>query len=469
MNINVLDPRTGAVDRTLVAPDLATLTDQAARLRQAQPQWEALGAQGRADVLLRWREQIVQSGDAIVEALTRDTGRRTESRLELNSILGMLDRWTTQAPQMLAPRTPVPASMPGKFVGGGARPRTLVGVISPWNFPLLLGLIDTIPALAAGCAVLLKPSEVTPRFIEPLMATVAEVPELASVLLAVEGAGQTGAAVVDLVDCVAFTGSVPTGRLVGRAAAEAFIPAFLELGGMDPALVLADADLDRATSAVLWGGTANTGQSCLSIERVYADRQIFDDFVEQLVAKAKRIRLAWPTLDDGELGPLIDGDQAVVIERHLADAVAKGAIVHCGGTVERHGGGYWCLPTVLTNVDHTMLVMTAETFGPILPVMPFDTLDEGIALANDSIYGLSAAVLAGTEAQAMEVAARLDAGAISIDDAGLGAFVFDGEKDSFKFSGLGGSRMGPGSLQRFLRRQSYIINRVADRNPWWQD
>lgn len=469
VGIDVCDPRTGAAERVLLAPTLATLTSHAARLRDAQRCWADRGADGRAEVLLRWRAELERSGDQVVDALIRDTGRRTESRLELESILGMLDRWAAQAPAMLAAGQPAPASLPGKVVGSSARAYGLVGVISPWNFPLLLGLIDTIPALVAGSAVLLKPSEVTPRFIEPLMATVTAVPELAEVLHIVEGAGEVGSAMIGLVDCVAFTGSVPTGRLVGRAAAEAFIPAFLELGGKDPALVLAGADLDRASSAVLWGGTANAGQSCLSIERVYVAKEIFANFVDQLVVKADKVGLAWPTLDDGELGPLIDRNQAVVIERHLADAVAKGATIRCGGRIERHGGGYWCRPTVLTGVDHSMLIMTEETFGPILPVMSCSTVAEGIRLANDSNYGLSAAVLAGSEAQALEIAAQLEAGAISIDDAGLGAFVFDGEKDAFKSSGLGGSRTGPASLRRFLRRQTFIINHSPHRNPWWWD
>jgi aldehyde dehydrogenase (NAD+) len=342
-------------------------------------------------------------------------------------------------------------------------------VISPWNFPLLLGLIDAVPALAAGCAVLVKPSEVTPRFIAPLMRTVRAVPELAEVLCVVEGAGDIGEALVGLVDAICFTGSVPTGRAVGAAAARAFIPAFLELGGKDAAIVLADADLDRATSAVVWGGTANAGQACQSIERIYVDTSVFNVFVAQLVTKARRLRLAWPRPEDGEIGPLIDADQAQVIQRHLQDAAAKGAVALCGGELLRHGGGWWCPPTVLTGVDHSMAVMTEETFGPVLPVMPFTDIDEAIRLANDTCYGLSAAVLAGTVDDALAVARRLEAGAVSINDAALTAIVRDGEKHSFKASGLGGSRLGPASLRRFVRRQAFLINHGRGADPWWYD
>jgi acyl-CoA reductase-like NAD-dependent aldehyde dehydrogenase len=158
--------------------------------------------------------------------------------------------------------------------------------------------------------------------------------------------------------------------------------------------------------------------------------------------------------------------QVRVLEDHLADAVAKGASVRCGGTVERMDGGAWCRPTVLTGVDHSMQVLTEETFGPIIPVMAFDEVDEAVALANDTIYGLSAAVF-GEEDEALEVARRLDAGGISVNDASLTAFVHEGEKQSFGSSGLGGSRMGPAALLRFGRRQAYLVARHGGRDPWW--
>lgn len=463
----VRDPRTGRVTRPLRPPAPGQLEAVTVGLRGAQPGWLALGPAGRAEVLTRWRDQIAAAEREIVEALTEDTGRHGESVLEVRAVLGFLDRWARDAPGLLAAPPPVPASVPGITVHGDHLPYPLVGVISPWNFPLLLGLIDAVPALAAGCAVLVKPSEVTPGFIAPLLRTVAQVPELAGVFTALEGDGVTGAALVPLVDAVVFTGSVPTGRLVAAAAAAAFVPAFLELGGKDPAIVLADADLERAASAILWGGTANAGQSCLSVERVYVEESVHDEFVALLAGKARSLRLARPGPRDGQIGPLIDPDQAVVVERHLADAVAKGATVVCGGGVERLDGGYWCRPTVLTGVDHDMLVMTEETFGPVLPVMAVADVDTAVELANDSPYGLSAAVFAGTGAGASAVAVRLEAGAVSVNDAALTAFVHDGEKHAFKSSGLGGSRMGPASLRRFLRSRTYLVNGRTEADPWW--
>ncbi|WP_113702373.1 aldehyde dehydrogenase family protein, partial [Nonomuraea lactucae] len=404
--------------------------------------------------------------DDLLAALVADTGRVAESVLEQRIVAGLVARWVRQAPALLAPPPETPASLPGPpggpaiVVGGDAVPYELVGVISPWNFPLLLGLIDAVPALAAGCAVLVKPSEVTPRFIEPLMRLVPE--ELP--LRVVEGGAETGAALVGLVDAVVFTGGVPAGRRVAEAAARAFVPAFLELGGKDPAIVLDGADLDRAASAILWGGTANAGQSCQSIERVYVARGVHDEFLALLAAKAARVRL---TCEGGPIGPIIEPGHEGVIAAHLADAVAKGAAVHTGGRIERHGGGHWCRPTVLSSVDHSMLVMTEETFGPLLPVMAVDGPDEAVALANDSVYGLSAAVFAGREEQAMAVAARLQAGAVSVNDASLTALVHEGEKHSFRLSGLGGSRMGAASIGRFLRRRAFLVNRSEAADPWW--
>ncbi|WP_436775840.1 aldehyde dehydrogenase family protein [Yinghuangia sp. YIM S09857] len=465
--VPVPDPRTGRPSHVLSAPTAAGLDAVCADLRNAQRAWELAGAGHRATVLTDFADALDRHGDAVVAALLADTGRLLESRLELDITVAALRRWAAQAPTLLAVGAERASEIPWIGIRPAYRPYELVGVISPWNFPLLLGLIDTIPAVAAGSAVVLKPSEVTPRFVAPLLAALADVPELAAVLAVVEGGAGTGAAVVDRVDLVAFTGSVPTGRAVARAAAERLIPVCLELGGKDPAIVGRDADLDHASSAILWGGTANAGQSCLSIERVYVHTDRHREFVDLLADKASRVGLAHPHPEHGGLGPIIDPAQVRVMEAHLTDAYRQGATAVTGGTLERIDGGTYLRPTVLTGVHHGMRVMTEETFGPILPVMPFATVDEAVALADDSPYGLSAAVFDATPEAAAAIGARLSAGAVSLNDAALTAVMHEGEKNAFKQSGIGGSRMGPASIERFVRRQSLLVHhgRVAD--PWW--
>lgn len=454
----VRNPRTGKADHEIVPLDAAALARVAARLRTAQPRWSALGLTTRLEMLSRLAARLEAHADAIAGALEVDTGRRAVSRIEVETVKGMIARWRREAPAIEGAITGARAKtvLPTVTAGTILKPYPLVGVISPWNFPLTLAMIDAIPALAAGCAVLVKPSEVTPRFIAPLLAALAGVPEIAAVLAVVEGDGETGAALVDTVDYVAFTGSVATGRKVAQAAARAFVPTSLELGGKDPLLVLASADPVQAARTALRASVVATGQACQSIERVYVDRAIAAPFLAELVRAAEAVRLNWPDIGAGDIGPFIHGPQADIVATQLADAVAKGATVLTGGEVENYGGGLWLRPTVVTGVTPEMTLMREETFGPVIPVTVFDSVDEAVALASASDFGLSAAVLAGSIAEAEAVAARLDAGAVSINDAALTSLIGEAEKSSFGHSGLGPSRMGASGLTRFWRRQALL-------------
>ncbi len=463
--IEVRNPRTGKFDYVIIPPPSKLLVQQCKRTRRAQVRWQQLGLEGRIEALQQWKQAILSGRDRLTEALVNDTGRLSVSVLEIDSFLSSIDRWCRLAPELLQ-ESAKNTAIPFIALQQTSVPYPLVGIISPWNFPLLLSTIDTIPALLAGCAVIVKPSEIAPRFVAPMITALNAVPKLHDVLTFVEGAGATGSLLIENVDLVCFTGSVATGRKVAEAAAKRFIPAFLELGGKDPAIILESANLELATSAILWGSVVNTGQSCLSIERIYVAESIFEKFYHQLVAKAHRLGLAYPTIESGEIGPIIAERQAAIISDHLLDAVEKGAVIHCGGVIEDLGGGWWCRPTVITQVNHSMKVMTEETFGPIMPVMPFATVEEAVSLANDSIYGLSAAVFA-SEAEALEVAYQIDAGGISINDAGLTAMIHEGEKNAFKFSGLGGSRMGAAALKRFMRKKAILIKTNATNDPWW--
>lgn len=455
--IAVRNPRTGQQDFSFEPPTEAALAGRCSALRRAQPAWWQAGMEHRIAVLRRWADAIDAHRDAIAAALAIDTGRTAIAVGEVRSASRNIRRWCDYGPSLIA--TPVHESgvMPSLRYSHQLVPYALVGGISPWNFPVALSLIDSVPALLAGCAVFVKPSEVTPRFVGPLKAAVAAVPELAEVFDIAAGDGATGAALIRQVDAVCFTGSVATGRKVAVAAAERFIPAFLELGGKDPAIILPSANLEDAADAILRGAVVASGQVCLSLERVYVHESRHDAFVELLAGKARQVKLNYPDIDRGDLGPLIFARQADIIDEHLDDAVAKGATIVCGGKTRNLGGGRYCEATVLTDVDHTMKVMTDETFGPVIPVMAFRTVDEAVALANDSEYGLSAAVFAATLDEARAVGERINAGGISLNDAALTRETYEAEKNSFGYSGMGGSRMGAAGLLRFYRKKALLM------------
>ena len=455
--MKVRNPRTGEYDYDLLEDAPLAISQKADDIREAQKKWRANTIEERVAVLQKWLNSFMQFQTEIAEKLAIDTARKRISEVETGGIIGLMQAWTYRAPQLFKPPANRPsASATTVQIGQQWIPYGLVGVISPWNFPLLLALIDTIPALLAGCGVLLKPSEVTPRFMDGLEKSIREVPELAAVLKLVRGGAEAGKAVVDNVDAICFTGSVPTGKKIGAACAERFIPAFLELGGKDPAIVLEDADLEVATDAILRSCVGATGQACQSLERIYVAKKIYDDFVATITKKAAAVTMT-TNPDEGQMGPLIFEKQAKKIQEQIDDAVAKGAQILTGGKVQNIGGGLWCAPTVLTGVNHQMDVMVEETFGPIIPIMSFSSEAQAIEWANDSIFGLSASVFSKDSAKAIEVASQIEAGAISINDGSLTNKVYDAEKNSFKESGINGSRMGDAGFLRFFRKKALLI------------
>lgn len=455
MKFEIRNPRTGQNDFTFEAPSPIEVQGTALALRAAQPAWHAAGLAHRIEVLQRWKAVLATHRGAIVDALAIDTGRRVIAGSEFGAMVGAIDRWCALAPTLLVEARGQSRAVPSVEYVTQLVPFALVSAISPWNFPYTLALIDALPALLAGCAVYVKPSEVTPRWTVPFNRALAQVPELAAVFALQPGGREMGEALVAASDAVCFTGSVKTGRAVAANAASHFVTAFLELGGKDPVIVTATADVAQAAETVLRASCTATGQACQSLERVYVDRRIHDRFVAELVARAQAVTL---TLDDparGILGPFIWANQAPVVEAQVEDAVRRGAKLLTGGRIERRGGE-WMRPTVLVGVTHEMRIMAEETFGPVMPVMPYDTIDEAIAFANSGEFGLSAAVIAGSLEEAEAIARRIDAGAVSLNDGALTAFVHDVEKNSFKLSGLGGSRMGPSGFLRFFRRKAIL-------------
>jgi len=454
----VRNPRTGEIDLVITPATEPEIAATCGRLREAQRVWGTAPVEERIAVMKSWAERLKAHRAALVAADSIDTGGGQISQVAPDMVVGAILRGCAHAPQLLqqARRAGRSPAMPHVSFDTNLRPYPLVGVIGPWNAPLMLSTLHAIPALIAGCAVIVKPSEVAPRFVAPLMQTIAEVPELAAVLTFVLGAAPTGQALIEHVDLINFTGSVPNGRKVAEACARRFIPAMLELGGKDPVIITQHADLERAATAVLRGAVTSTGQVCFSIERIYVHAAVHDRFVELLIEKAARVELNYPDPRRGQIGPFIFARQAQIVDEHIDDALAKGARLRAGGKSVSLGGGLYMYPTVLTDVSHEMKIMKDETFGPVMPVMRFRSDEEAVALANDTYYGLSAAVIGGSEEEARRIADRIEAGVVSVQDTFLTFAGFGvAEWESFKFSGMGGRGS---NIMAFLRKQAVLTN-----------
>ncbi len=454
----VRNPRTGKPDMEIEVADRAAVAAKAARLRAGQRKWSAMPVEERVKIMGRWAQVIATKyRQAIIDADSHDTGYCEISRIAPDMMLGVIGGLCASAPAQLkaALREGVARANPDIRFTSIVKPYGLVGIISPWNAPTMLSMLHAIPPLFAGCAVLLKPSEVTPRFTGPLFDSVREVPELAEVFDCVLGDGETGQALVEEADYISFTGSVPNGRKVAAACGARMIPYDVELGGKDPLIVMKGADIDRAVSATIRGAISATGQVCFSIERIYVDRAIHDEFVAALVERAQKIELNYPDPMGGHIGPFTGPHQAGIVKGHLEDALANGATIVEGGMPFQIEGGDYMRPTIITGVTHEMKIMREETFGPCMPVMAFDDIEEAIRLANDTDYGLSAAVIGPDEESAMAVGERIDAGKVSIQDTFLTFFGSEAKNDSFGFSGLPGLRP---DLTRYVRKQALLIN-----------
>ena len=407
------------------------------RARKAQPDWAALPVEERVRYLERALKLVVERQDDIVERVVQETGKaRSEAiSMEIFASCDVLSYYAKRAPKFLRPEKRRLHGMLRfvKKLRVVYRPLGVVGVITPWNGPFILSMNPTVQALAAGNAVLLKPSEVTPRS----GALVAEIFEAAGlpdgVLQVLTGDGETGAALCEAgVDKICFTGSVATGRKVAAACGERLIPCTLELGGKDPMIVCADADVESAAAGALAGAYMNTGQYCCGTERVYVVDEIADEFIEEAVKRAGELRQG--ASGEFDVGAIFWDRQLETIERHMQDAVEKGATVRVGGRRNPELSGLYYEPTVVTDVDHDMALMREETFGPILPIMRVHDEEEALRLANDTRYGLSATVWTKDEYKGAELAKRIDAGGVCINDMtvtyGAPEAPFGGLKDS---------------------------------------
>ena len=464
--IPVENPATGETIREIPMTGPDEVAALVARARSVQPGWEALGYAGRGRILKRTQKWLVEHADEVADTICSETGKTREDAMLVEVAYGAnaLGFWAKKAPKWLADEK-VHTFNPfvlGRRMVVRYRPVGVVGVIGPWNYPLVNSVGDAIPALAAGNAVVVKPSEVTPLTSLLFERGLHECGLPDGVFQVAVGTGETGAALIDEVDMVMFTGSTRTGRKVMERAAQTLTPVSLELGGKDPMIVLADANLERAANAAVYYSMQNGGQTCISIERVYVEAPVYDEFVAKVTEKTAKLRQGAPNgAGSVDVGAMTFPPQLEIVAQHVQQARDAGARVMTGGHA-REGAGRYFEPTVLADVDHSMTAMTEETFGPTLPVMKVADADEAVRQANDSPYGLGAAVFTKDLAKGERIARRIDAGAVCVNDAALNYLALELPMGGWKESGLG-VRHGPAGLKKYTRQQALMVTRFAPR------
>jgi succinate-semialdehyde dehydrogenase/glutarate-semialdehyde dehydrogenase len=467
----VVDPASGAAFAEVTLLDAQQAGEAVAAARQAFPAWAALGFAGRGGLLLRLSEAILDDADGLAALISREQGKpAAEAHLaEILPALAALKHLALGAEEALREEE-VQSEVP-LLVHKECRllhvPYGVVLVITPWNYPFAISLSGVAAALAAGNTVVLKPAPATTlvglRIGE--LCRKAGIPDGVVNVVAVDDAVAAALVEEPRVGKIVFTGSVPTGKKVMAAAARNLTPVVLELGGKDAAIVCRDADLDRAARGIVWGAFVNAGQTCASVERVYVEKPVAEAFVARVVDQARRVRVGDPAAAETDMGPLTLERQRRVVEEHVQDAVDRGAKVLLGGA-RAEGPGWFYPPTVLTGVDHTMRIMREETFGPVLPIMAVESVEEALALANDSDYGLTASGWTRDPVTARRLQEELAAGVVTINDC-LSSF---GEPTApwggVKRSGVGRVH-GLAGLKEMT--QVKYVSRDSGRGPmlWW--
>jgi acyl-CoA reductase-like NAD-dependent aldehyde dehydrogenase len=460
--------RLGAVPIT--APDeVQAVVDSVA---EVQPFWASLALRDRARYLERATQVLLDESDEIRDLIVREQGKpRNEAfSMELLPTIDALSWIAGEGQQILADeKVPMPQMfLKTKRSTFTYEPLGVIGIISPWNYPWSIPFGELAIALMAGNGVVLKPASLTPLLGERIAEVFARAGAPEGLVRVVHGPGTGSALVQSSVAKVFFTGSVETGRGVGEKCAQQLKGAVLELGGKDPMIVLPDANLDHAIDGAVWGGFANAGQTCAGIERVYVMREVSERFIAGVVEGALSLRVGDPIGWDTEIGPMVSREQLEIVRELVDDAVASGASLLCGGPVAAPPGlqGAFYAPAVLTGVTHEMRIMREEIFGPVIPIVVVDSVQEAIVLANDSAFGLGASVWTSDRDKGERIARELEAGMVWINDHMFSHGACQCSWGGVKESGLGRTHSKFGFYE-CVNIKLRVWESSTVRNPWW--
>jgi acyl-CoA reductase-like NAD-dependent aldehyde dehydrogenase len=466
------NPATGEKLAELQCATPEAVHEAVRQARRAQPAWQALPVAERAALLKRFQHFLSEQREQVATLISREAGKPAVEALttEILVVLDATEFCVGTAHSFLRDESLPHGNLAMKTKRGKLvrEPYGVIGIIAPWNYPFSLPATETLAALVMGNAVVLKPSELTPLVALELQRLLVAAGLDRNLMQVVIGAGAVGGALLESdIDKVVFTGSVATGKRVAEVAARRLLPAVLELGGKDPMIVLKDADLEVASSGAVWGSMMNAGQTCLSVERCYVQRAVYDKFLELCRQKIEKLRVGVGLGSEVEMGPLISERQLRTVEDQVNDAVARGARLLTGGRRMTELGPNFYAPTLLADVSHEMRIMREETFGPVLPVAPFDTDDDAVALANDSEFGLAASVWTGNRKRGEAIATRVKAGTVMINDAISGFGIAEAPHGGFKQSGIGRTHGKLGLAE--MVQVKYVDVDLLPRMPkvWW--
>jgi succinate-semialdehyde dehydrogenase/glutarate-semialdehyde dehydrogenase len=470
--ISSVNPATGQLLHEFQCVTAGEVRAAVSRARAAQPSWAEPGIRKRIAILRQFQQNLHAHKNQIAESITREAGKPVVEAFT-TEVLVVLDaaRFLIDNAYRLLRDEPIPhGNLATKLKTGTLvrEPYGVMGIIAPWNYPFSIPATETLAALVAGNAVVLKPSELTSLValeLQSLLYTAGVPKNIFQIIL---GDGATGAALVHApIDKLVFTGSVATGKRIAAIAAERLLPVVLELGGKDPMLVLDDADVDVASSAAVWGAFVNAGQACLSVERCYVHRSLYDAFLQACVEKTKSLTVTYGDDRNADVGPLIHERQLLLVEEHVEDARARGARVLIGGSRLPALGKNFYQPTVLADVTHAMRIMREETFGPVLPITPFDTGDEAIHLANDSEFGLAASIWTRDRTRGERIARRIQAGTVMINDVISCFGISEAPHGGIKASGVGRTH-GRFGLEEMVRLKYVDVDLTPRmKKIWW--